>query len=151
MFFALLIYYQLDYKRHFISNTDKTKYFTIWCRYGNNCYIVPGKYYGVFPPSNNYIKTVNYRNYIGVIWDTKDNYQFKLSIYNDFEENNLNPNIKTYNSNDSLLLEYNILETFDLNRGKRIKNPDSETLKKKFDYNYIDLNRIFGIKIYDYE
>ena len=30
-----LLYYQLEYKRHFVYNNDKTKVITIWQRLGN--------------------------------------------------------------------------------------------------------------------
>lgn len=142
-----VIYYQLDYKRYFISNKDKTEYFTIWQRLGNNCYIIPGRYFWIFPPRRNYIKTVNYINYIGVVWDTKDKYKYKIAIYNDFEKIKLQDNIKVYQKNDSLLLEYHILDTLDVQRGKRIRSKNEDSLLKVYDYNYIDLNKIFGIGV----
>lgn len=148
---ATTAYYQIDYKRHFISNKNNTEYITIWQRIGNNCYIIPGKYYWVFAPNNNYIKTANYRNYIGLVWDTKDKWTYKISIYNKFEKKNFEENVNVYSSNDSLLLEYNMLEVLDVQRGKRIKNPDADSLKKVYDYNYIDLNKIYGIKVHDYK
>ncbi len=143
-----IFYYQLDYKRHFVSNEDNTEFVTIWQRIGNDCYIIPGKYYSAFAPKGNYIKTVNFRNYIGVVWDTKDKYDYKISIYNKFEKKNLDANIDVYSSNDSLLLEYHILESLNIQKGIRIKNLDADSLKIVYDYNYIDLNRIYGIKVY---
>jgi hypothetical protein len=103
---SILIYYQIDYKRHFIHNNDKSKYLTIWQRIGNNCYIIPGKYYGIVLPGSNYIKTVNYRNYIGILWNTSDKFNYKISIYNKYQLHDLNSNVKVYPKNDSLLLEY---------------------------------------------
>lgn len=32
---------------------------TVWKRLGNKCYIIPDKYYGVFNPTDNYIRTTN--------------------------------------------------------------------------------------------
>lgn len=32
---------------------------TVWKRLGNKCYIIPGKYYNVVSPSNNYLETSN--------------------------------------------------------------------------------------------
>lgn len=145
---SLVFYYQLDYKRHFVSNTSKTKFITIWQRLGNRCFIIPGKYYGVFSPSDNFIRTVNYKNYVGVIWNTGDDFTFKLSIYNKFEKVGLENDVQVYSSNDSLLFDYGILETLDVARGKREKSINSDSLKRIFDYNYIDLNRVYGIKVH---
>lgn len=38
---------------------EKGKCVTVWKRLGNECYIIPGKYYGLIKPSGNYIKTNN--------------------------------------------------------------------------------------------
>jgi hypothetical protein len=146
--FVLLVYYQVDLKRHFISSDDNSKHFTIWRRTGNKCYIIPGRYFGIFPPKENYIKTVNFRNYIGVVWNTLDDYEYKISIYNDFEPVDLKENIKIYSRNDSLLLEYNILKELNYNTGKRIRSDSAEILEVKYDFKYIDLNQIYGIKIW---
>lgn len=32
---------------------------TVWKRLGNKCYVIPGKYYGVFKPSSSFIETTN--------------------------------------------------------------------------------------------
>jgi hypothetical protein len=143
-----LAYYQIDYKRHFVCNFDGSKVITIWERIGNNCYIIPGKYLNIFPPKENYIKTVNHRNYIGLVWNPEDNYDYKISIYNSFKEINLTTNIKTYTKNDSLLLEYNVLDSLNVSRGIRYVSDSSEYYRCKYDINYVDLNRVYGIKIY---
>ncbi|MFC0878888.1 hypothetical protein ACE01N_20005 [Saccharicrinis sp. FJH2] len=91
---ALFAYYQIDYKRHFIYSRDRTEYITIWQRIGNNCYIIPGRYFGVTTPHKNYIKTVNHRNYFGIIWNTFDSLDFKISIYNDYQLIGWNENAK---------------------------------------------------------
>jgi hypothetical protein len=150
--FAILIitlYYQLDYKRNVICSIDKSECLTICQRVGNNCYIIPGKYYGFIAPRSNYIKTKNYRNYIGVLWDTEDNFDYKVAIYNDYDKKELKENIRVYHDNDSLLLEYKILDVLDYQRGKRIVNDSADFYENKYDYVYIDLNRIYGIKIYN--
>jgi hypothetical protein len=143
-----LIYYQFGYKRYFIYNVTKEKCVTIWPTWGNNCYVIPGKYFSPFTPDTNFIKTINNTNYIGVIWNTGDEYDFKLSFYNDFEISGLDDNIKVYANNDSLLWEYKILDSINVDKGIRTTNNMSDSIKKKFDYNYIDLNRIYGIKIF---
>jgi hypothetical protein len=143
----LFLYYHIDYKRDFVSNNEKTKFFTIWKRLGNRCYIIPGKYLSPFRPSKNFIATVSYRNYIGVIWDTKDKYEYKISIYNSFSENSLSKGIKTYRKNDSLLLEYKILDSLNYQTGVRIKNRNSIDKMKQFDYNYIKIHGFTGIDV----
>lgn len=53
---------------------------TVWKRSGNKCYIIIDKYYGLFKPTNNYIKTTN-TAFVDIIWtddnrlliDTEDN------------------------------------------------------------------------------
>ena len=44
---------------------------TVWKRSGDICYIVLDKYYGIFKPTDNYIKTSN-TAFVDVIW-TEDN------------------------------------------------------------------------------
>lgn len=56
------------------------KCITVWKRTGNKCYIVLNRYYGLFKPNYNYIKTTN-TAFVDVIW-TDDN---RLII--DTEEN----------------------------------------------------------------
>jgi hypothetical protein len=113
---------------------------------GNDCNIIPGKYFGFLPPKTNYIKTANYKNYIGIIWNTNDNFDFKISVYNDYKVIDWKCNAKIYSKNDSLLLEYNILDTLDFQRGIRLVNDSANYYMNKMDYNYLDLNRIIGIE-----
>lgn len=49
------------------------KYITVWKTYNNNCYLIVGRYYGLFQPSlgHSYIKTTNTSSGIDLIW-TKD-------------------------------------------------------------------------------
>jgi hypothetical protein len=145
----IFIYYQVDYKRYFLKNKEGSKVITLWERFGNDCYIIPGRYFGILPPKKNYIKTVSYRNYIGIIWNTKDKYEFKISIYNDYEY--IHPEgdkIKIYSNNDSLVYEYKILEVLSYFADKRKWSDERDSLINYYDYNYIDLTRIYGIKIY---
>lgn len=95
----IFAYYHFDYKRHFIHNREKTEFITVWQRIGNTCYIIPGKYYGILAPKENYIKTANYKNYIGIVWDTKDKLDFKISVYNDLRVIDWESNSKIYNKN----------------------------------------------------
>lgn len=32
---------------------------TVWKTYNNTCYVIPGKYYGLFKPTENFIQTTN--------------------------------------------------------------------------------------------
>lgn len=150
IFIVLIIYYQADYKRTFIYNKDKTKVFTIWTRLGNNCYIIPGEYYSPFRPNTNFIHAITHKNYIGVVFITGDVFKYKLSIWNTYESIGLDKDIKIYKSNDSLLQEYGILKRNDVITGDRIYDKNKDSLSKVIDYKYIDLNRIYGIKIFDF-
>jgi hypothetical protein len=47
--------------RHFYC-LDNGKCITVWKTYNNVCYIMPGKYYGIIKPSDNYIQTTNTNN-----------------------------------------------------------------------------------------
>lgn len=38
---------------------ENGKCITLWKTYNNVCYVIPGKYYGLWAPSNNFIKTSN--------------------------------------------------------------------------------------------
>ncbi len=145
---SLVIYYQIDYKRNFISNESGSKSFTLWKRLGNTTYIVPGKYYFPFAPSENYIKTKSHRNYIGVVFNAEESENIDISIYNEFETNNLNSNYSLFNKNDSLMLKYNILDSTKYIKGVREYSNKSTELIKKYQFKYIDLNRIYGIKIW---
>ncbi|MFC3197061.1 hypothetical protein ACFOET_05500 [Parapedobacter deserti] len=74
---ALLVWF--DQSRSFYCLSEN-KCVTVWKRLGNKCYIVPGKYYGIFKPSDNYIKTTNtgyvdviFLNDISLLVDIEDN------------------------------------------------------------------------------
>lgn len=140
-------YYQFDYKRHFIESSDGKKVFTVWQRIGNRCYIIPGKYYSPFKPSTNYIQTKNYRNYIGIIFNPINEGYADVSIYNDFEKHNLESNINIFSNNDAMMYKYGILEKYDIQRGVRVVSKNEKILESKFDFVYINLNKIYGIKI----
>lgn len=52
----LLVWYDQSRTFYCLSND---KCVTVWKRLGGKCYIIPSKYYGVFKPSSDYIKTTN--------------------------------------------------------------------------------------------
>lgn len=41
---------------------DDGKCVTVWKTYNNICYVIPGEYYGLFKPSENFIQTTNTNN-----------------------------------------------------------------------------------------
>lgn len=148
LFLVILFgYYQLDYKRYFIESFDGKKAVTIWQRTGNQCYIIPGKYYSPFKPSKNYTLTKNYRNYIDIVFNPSNRNYADVSIYNDFEKYYLEPNINIFSNNDIMMYRYGILEKYDRQRGIRVVAKSKKYLKKKYDYVSIDLNRIYGINV----
>jgi|SRR5699024_7750468 len=95
----------IDQTRSFYC-LERGKCITVWKQLGNKCYIIPGKYYGLFKPDNAYIKTTN-TNLITVIWQNNhsiliDSY-VKVEIFNQFSGSVV---IRLYNNekilNDSL-------------------------------------------------
>lgn len=145
----LFAYYQLDYKRDFIFSNDKSQVFTVWKRLGYNFYIIPGKYYLPFAPNDNYIYSSNQG--MSVLFNTNDSYDYKLSVFYKEISENFDSKIKVYKSNDSLLLEYEILKELDKNRSKRVYHKNKDSIRRALDYRYIDLNRIYGIKTFDFK
>lgn len=142
-----VVYYQMFLKRYYVYNENKTESITIWPTGSNICYIIPGEYSSFFHPKNNYIETAAYKNYIGVVWNTEDEYEYKISIYNSYKPKNLNENIKIYSKNDSLLLEYKMLTSLNVDAGERIVSKERAYYKERFDYIYIDMVELFGIEI----
>lgn len=62
----LSLYYFLDYRRTFYSNYSKNKYVTVWKRLNDESLIIKGKYYGILPPSDNYIKVYKSKHLIDI-------------------------------------------------------------------------------------
>jgi hypothetical protein len=54
--FIVLLLLWFDQSRSFYC-VDGNKYITVWKRSKGICYIIPDKYYGIFSPSNGYIKS----------------------------------------------------------------------------------------------
>ncbi|MCF2489884.1 hypothetical protein [Dyadobacter sp. CY347] len=52
---------------------------TVWKRMGNNCYIIPDKYYGIFTPSLSHIETSN-TQYLTLYFN--DNYPKSIVVRN---------------------------------------------------------------------
>jgi len=64
----LFIWY--DQSRLFFKATNG-EYITMWKRWGGRCYLIPGKYYRVTKPTDNYIETEN--NMSGdFIWNNRN-------------------------------------------------------------------------------
>jgi hypothetical protein len=145
----LAAYYQLDYKIDFIYSNDKSHVFTVWKRLGYNFYIIPGKYYLPYAPNDNYIYSSNQG--MSVLFNTNDSYHYKLSVFYKEISENFDSKIKVYRNNDSLLLDYGILKELNINGSKRVYHKKKDSLRRALDYRYIDLNRIYGIKIFDFK
>ena len=59
--FIILIFIWYGEARKFFC-LDDGKCVTVWKTYNNICYIIPGKYFGLFKPSENFIQTTNRNN-----------------------------------------------------------------------------------------
>ena len=70
-----LLYYNLYQKRLIFYNNSHKVCFTVWKRWGGQCYIIPGAYYSLFTPTENYIKTWN-GNGVTIIWGKDLKYHF---------------------------------------------------------------------------
>lgn len=141
---VLATYIVFDYKRDFVSNKEDTKYLTCWCRLGN-CYVIPGKYYWPWAPTENYVETKLYRNQIGLIWNTYDEYEIKIAFSNTYHPFDLDPAIKVYDSKEVLMNEYSILDSVGIFDGKNHYNDSAQYYRLKYDYVYINTDQIFGV------
>lgn len=63
----LLITVWFGKKRSFYCLDDR-HCVTVWKTYNNRCYVIPGKYYGLFKPSRSYIESTNI-NSMDLIWN----------------------------------------------------------------------------------
>lgn len=140
----IFLYYQIDYKRYFICNADGTECFTIWKRYGHSSYIIPGRYYSPFEPKHNYVYAKN--QYIGAVFNTLDQYKYKISVYPQKVSRDFDKKIKIYNNNDSLLVEYKMLKKSN-NTSIREYAKNRKNLRKKYDYRLLTLKTVYGINI----
>ena len=92
----LFIYYGEERNFYCLS---EGKCVTVWKTYGNTCYIIPYKYYGLYKPSGNYMITTN-TNDIDIIWENNSD---KIILTSDEESKIINSKAKQiiidYNSN----------------------------------------------------
>jgi hypothetical protein len=51
-----LLFVWNEQSRSFFKATNG-EYVTMWKRWGGTCYLIPGKYYGITKPTDNYIET----------------------------------------------------------------------------------------------
>ncbi|RQO80218.1 hypothetical protein DBR40_00955 [Pedobacter sp. KBW01] len=66
---ALGIWYGESRKIYDLGNGE---YLTVWKTYNNTCYIIPGKYYKLLKPFDNYIQTTN-DQYLMIYFPNKGN------------------------------------------------------------------------------
>lgn len=106
---VLFIWY--DQSRSFFKATNG-EYITMWKRYGGICYLIPGKYYGITKPNNNYVETENKNEYVDFLWfNNKSNYLLYSGNVTDKIYNTDNADFRIINylndkqTNDSLFME----------------------------------------------
>ncbi len=58
-----------DQSRDYYCFSDG-KCFTVW-RHGSGCYLIPGKYHGIFAPKDDYILKTDFSKELGVVKDKK--------------------------------------------------------------------------------
>lgn len=80
---------------------ENGKCVTVWKTYGNSCYIIPYKYYGLLSPSGNYIRTTNI-NDITIYWNSEFPKTVTVRCEQDFEivnKDSIKAPIVDFNSN----------------------------------------------------
>lgn len=105
LFLVAIILVAIDQTRSFYCLSNN-KCVTVWKRLGNKCYVIPGKYYGILKPTDDYVKTAN-TNSITIIWLDNNSWLIdadkNVEIFNDSTHSTL---IQLYNNeksyNDSL-------------------------------------------------
>lgn len=111
---------------------DNDRCVTVWKTYNNTCYIIPGKYYGILKPADNYIQTTNIDN-VDIIWSTEKNVlvaggaSLKI-VNNDSTELKMNNYKSNKSYNDILYLD------FDGNYHRYKKNVNYISLSIKENY-----------------
>ncbi len=139
--FILFLYYQIDYKRYFIESSDGSKVFTVWVRYFEYCYIIPGKYYLPYLPKENYIKTDGWKNYLDVVFKPQNKDKYAIAIYQEFKKFNFDKGIRLFKSQKSLEAYYGMDDA-------RISREDK---LKSLEYVYVDMDEIYGIRVVRHE
>ncbi|MDW3195742.1 MAG: hypothetical protein R8G66_25430 [Cytophagales bacterium] len=147
---SLACYYFIGYRRFFLSDRTGEKYITIWTSSNNRCYVIPGKYYSPFKPSEDYIETLNHRNYFGIVWASDDSEKINLSIYNQYQIFGLDEGFKIYEDNETMLSNYGITRKINSSQGEEESKLLSDSIKREINYEYIDLNRFYGIKVFSW-
>lgn len=138
------IYFFVDYNRYFIFSKDGSDVFTIWKTVGWDFYIIKGIYIWPFAPKKNYIYSKD--QLMNVVFNTNDDYDYKIGVYYKEKKIDSNWNIQVYKTRDSIDFNYNILDSIGF--GKRIYPENIDSIISAIDYNVIDVENIYGIKIH---
>lgn len=99
-----------DQSRSFFKAANG-EYITMWKRYGGTCYLIPGKYYGITKPNDNYIETKNTASG-DFIWNDKNSKYVLFSggenckiVNNDLTKVKIINYLEDKQKNDSLYIE----------------------------------------------
>lgn len=112
--------------RVFIHNRDRTQCMTIWRTIGGKCYIIPGKYYSLFPPKNNFISTHN-TAILYIAWESQGNWRTEIAINKKAFVQDLDTNVVCYSETINFSAKY--LKSQELkNKVKKDKRNDVERL-----------------------
>src|SRR5690554_2538954 len=95
---VLLVWF--DQSRTFYCLSED-KCVTVWKRLGNKCYVVPRRYYGVFKPSDNYIKTTN-TGYVDVILVNDNKLLIDIEHKAEILQRSSNGSIELYRDNKTV-------------------------------------------------
>ncbi len=107
---------------------------TVWKRLGNNCFVIPNKYYGIFKPSSSFIETSN-SQYLTLYFT--DKLPKKIIVRN---QGSSNSQKGKYTINNEEKSSWRIVEYSDEYKSQ-IYNPDALKFNDiKTGVKYIDLN-----------
>lgn len=69
LFIVVVLFFYGESRKIFCVENGRC--ITVWKTFGNTCYIIPGRYYGLMKPSSeNYLRTNNLNN-LDIIWTNK--------------------------------------------------------------------------------
>jgi hypothetical protein len=116
----ILVFFWYGQKRNFYC-LDGDKCITVWKTYNNTCYIIPGKYYGVIKPQDNYILTTNL-NDVTIYFVDKMSDSIFVRCEKDYTIYNVNKSkfniidyYKNTNRNESIIYSKNHTKFSDVN------------------------------------
>lgn len=93
--FVLLVVWLGESRKFFYL--DNNKCITVWKTWNNVCYVIPEEYYGLWKPSNNYLKTNNTNEQLTIFFTTE---MPDTIIFLSYEQ------VEVHDKNNSIFMNY---------------------------------------------